>query len=80
MKKIKVQEIFITCYLLYKQKRETRKIHIYFSTQKKYKKGKSETNEVGYLGDGGKGLERALNAGRVGSRMEEGHFSKDDFL
>lgn len=34
MKKIKVQEIFITCYLLYKQKRETRK-YIYISLHKK---------------------------------------------
>lgn len=36
-------------------------------------------NELGYLGGGGKGLEKAPNAGRVGSNTEEGHSPRTTF-
>lgn len=34
--------------------------------KKKYRKDKSETKEVGYVGEGGKGLEREQDVGGVG--------------
>lgn len=56
-------------------------MHVFLYLHKKEcRKDKSESNELGYIGGGGKGLEREQSVDGVRSGMGEGYFSKDAFL